>query len=53
MNRLRVDLKESSYEIIVGKNILSELGKLITEVGDFSKIAIYKWREWWYYLCGR
>ena len=40
MNRLRVDLKESSYEIIVGKNILSELGKLITEVGDFSKIAI-------------
>ena len=40
MNRVHVNLEENSYDIIVGNNVLSDIGRLITNLGKFSKIAV-------------
>ncbi len=40
LKRVHVNLKENPYEIVVGNNVLSDIGKLITNLGQFSKIAV-------------
>lgn len=40
MDKINVKLGEDSYDILIGQNLLSKLGKFIHELGYFSKVAI-------------
>ena len=40
MKKLNIDLEERSYDILIGRNILSKVGKFISERFKPSKITI-------------
>ena len=40
MDKIRVNLEQNGYDVIVGRNIIPQIGTLIAEVGVFSKVAV-------------
>ena len=40
LKRVHVNLDQNGYEIIVGKNTLPRLGKCVSHLGSFNKIAV-------------